>query len=172
MFRHRSSLPLVSVIVPAFLFAAMCSAQTPPDFQREIRPILSNNCFFCHGPDEKERKGGEHGYRLDLAEGAFADLGGYKAIIPGKPEESELFKRITTKDEDDAMPPRKSGKKLTEREVALVRDWIKSGAKYTKHWAYEKPVRAAVPGKSAQSSVLGAQTPGTDARLAKLRTEH
>ena len=172
MFRHRSSLPLVSAIVPAFLFAAMCSAQTPPDFQREIRPILSNNCFFCHGPDEKERKGGEHGYRLDLAEGAFADLGGYKAIIPGKPEESELFKRITTKDEDDAMPPRKSGKKLTEREVALVRDWIKSGAKYTKHWAYEKPVRAAVPGKSAQSSVLGAQTPGTDARLAKLRTEH
>ena len=78
-------------------------AQTPPDFQREIRPILSNNCFQCHGPDEKERKGGEHGYRLDTAEGAFADLGGYNAIIPGKPEESELFKRITTKDEDDEI---------------------------------------------------------------------
>ena len=169
---HRFPLLLTSVIAPAFLFAALCSAQTPPDFQREIRPILSNNCFFCHGPDEKERKGGEHGYRLDLAEGAFADLGGYKAIIPGKPEESELFKRITTKDEDDVMPPRKSGKKLTEKETALLRDWIKSGAKYTKHWAYEKPVRPEVSGKSAQSSVLSAQSPGADAQVAKLRTEH
>ena len=157
MFCNRTSLPLASVIAPAFLFAALCSAQTPPDFQREIRPILSNNCFFCHGPDEKERKGGEHGYRLDLAEGAFADLGGYKAIIPGKPEESELFKRITTKDADDAMPPRKSGKKLTEREVALLRDWIKSGAKYTKHWAYEKPVRMVVP--TIASANLKVQNP-------------
>ena len=130
--------------MPALLLVQQASAQTP-DFQREIRPILSNNCFFCHGPDEKERKGGEHGYRLDLAEGAFADLGGYKAIVPGKPEESELFKRVTTKDEDDAMPPRKSGKKITEREVTLLREWIQSGAKYTKHWAYEKPVRPAVP---------------------------
>jgi hypothetical protein len=132
----------------SLLIAAHADAEGGPDFQREIRPILSNNCFFCHGPDEKERKGGEHGYRLDTAEGAdgaFADLGGYKGIVPGKPEDSELFKRITTKDEDDAMPPRKSGKKLTGREVALLREWIKSGAKYTKHWSYEKPVRPAVP---------------------------
>ncbi len=145
MTRYRIPLPLASVIAPALLLAVPVFSQTVADFQREIRPILSNNCFYCHGPDEKERKGGEHGYRLDSAEGAFADLGGYKAIIPGKPEESELFKRITTKDEDDAMPPRKSGKKITEREVALLRDWIKSGAKYTKHWSYEKPVRPQVP---------------------------
>ncbi len=144
MSRNRIPLPLTSLFLPALLLMQQASAQQP-DFQREIRPILSNNCFYCHGPDEKERKGGEHGYRLDLAEGAFADLGGYKAIVPGKPEESELFKRITTADEDDAMPPRKSGKKLTEKETALLRDWIKGGAKYTKHWSYEKPVRPAVP---------------------------
>ena len=145
MSRNRILLPLASVIVPALLLAQQACAQPQPDFQREIRPILSNNYFYCHGPDEKERKGGEHGYRLDTAEGAFADLGGYKAIIPGKPEESELFKRITTKDEDDAMPPRKIGKKLTEREVALLREWIKGGAKYAKHWSYEKPARPQVP---------------------------
>jgi hypothetical protein len=138
----RFLLPLAAAIAPSFLNTACAQA---PDFQREIRPILSNNCFYCHGPDEKERKGGEHGYRLDLAEGAFADLGGYKAIVPGKPEESELFKRVTTKDEDDVMPPRKSGKKLTEKETALLRAWIQGGAKYTKHWSYERPVRPAVP---------------------------
>ncbi len=145
MSRKRLPHPLASLIAPAFLLASHGLAQTPPDFQRDIRPILSNNCFQCHGPDEKERKGGEHGYRLDTAEGASADLGGYKAIVPGKPEESEVLKRILTKDEDDVMPPRKIGKKITDREVALLREWIKGGAKYAKHWSYEKPVRPAVP---------------------------
>ncbi len=145
MTSQRLPFPLAFAAAPVLSLAAGAFAQAPPDFQRDIRPILSNNCFHCHGPDEKERKGGEHGYRLDTLEGAFADLGGYKAIIPGKPEESELFKRVTTKDEDDAMPPRKSGKKLTEKETALLREWIKSGAKYSKHWSYEKPVRPAAP---------------------------
>ncbi len=169
MFCNRTRLPLASVIAPAFLFSALCSAQTPPDFQREIRPILSNNCFQCHGPDEKERKGGEHGYRLDTADGAFADLGGYKALLPGKPEDSELFKRVTTKDEDDAMPPRKSGKKLTEKETALLREWIRSGAKYTRHWSYEKPARPAAP--AVQNSKFKIQNPIDNFVFARLEKE-
>jgi len=145
MTRHLLPLPLISAIAPAFLLAADVFAQTPPDFQREVRPILSNNCFHCHGPDEAERKGGDHGLRLDTEEGAMADLGGYKAIVPGKPEESEVYKRLITHDADELMPPGKSGKKLTAREVDLVKRWIASGAKFAKHWAYEKPVRPPVP---------------------------
>jgi len=169
MTRHRTLFFLAFVIAPALLPVAVAPAQTPPDFQREIRPILSNNCFHCHGPDEKERKGGKHGYRLDTAEGAFEDLDGAKAIAPGKPGESELFKRITTNDEDDAMPPRKSGKKLTGREVALLRDWIQSGAKYTKHWSYEKPVRPQVP--VVQNSKFKIQNPIDAFILARLEKE-
>ena len=136
----------MTVRLPALIFAAATiSHAATPDFNRDIRPILSNNCFFCHGPDEKERKGGENGLRLDTAEGAAIDLGGYKAIVPGKPDESELLKRLVTKDDDEFMPPRKTGKKLTEKEVGLIREWIKAGAPYAKHWAYEAPKRSAVP---------------------------
>ena len=159
---------LLPTAVASILFATSPGfAQKAPDFQREIRPILSNNCFHCHGPDEKERKGGKHGYRLDTAEGAFEDLDGVKAIVPGKPEDSEVFQRITTGDEDDQMPPRKSSKKLTEREVGLLRAWIQSGAKFANHWSYVKPVRSEVPERSAQSSVLSPQSKDPN-----LRTGH
>ena len=84
--------------------AATLARGEKPDFNRDIRPILSNNCFHCHGPDEKERKGGTDGLRLDTAEGASADLGGYPAIVPGNPEKSEFFRRIITDDSDDLMP--------------------------------------------------------------------
>ncbi len=129
-----------------FAAAATLARGEKPDFNRDIRPILSNNCFHCHGPDEKERKGGKDGLRLDTPEGAFADIGGYAAIIPGNPEKSEFVRRITTDDSDDLMPPGKTGKKLTQREVGLLRDWIKAGGKYEKHWAYEPPVRKAEAG--------------------------
>ena len=152
---HHFPVPLAAA-ASALLSPALAAAA--PDFQREIRPILSNYCFQCHGPDEKERKGGTDGLRLDTVEGAFADLGGYKAIVPGKPEESELIKRLVTDDADEAMPPRKSGKKLTEREVTLLREWVKDGAKFANHWSYEKPVRPAVPEVGAQSPVPGAQS--------------
>src|SRR5881296_3381775 len=87
------------------------SALKPVDFDRDIRPILSDTCFACHGPDEKERKAR---LRLDLKEGAFKPLksGGY-AIVPGHPEQSEIIARATTRDEDEVMPPPKSGKKPT-----------------------------------------------------------
>ncbi|NOY00579.1 MAG: DUF1553 domain-containing protein [Verrucomicrobia bacterium] len=112
-------------------------------FNRDIRPILSDACFHCHGRDEHERKGE---LRLDTSEGAHADLDGRFAIVDGRPLESELFKRIMTQDEDDIMPPSDSHKKpLTKHQVALVKKWIEQGAEYQGHWAFIKPVRPAVP---------------------------
>ena len=122
------------------------AADKPVDFTRDIRPILSNNCFFCHGPDAKERKGGKDGLRLDTADGIQADLGdGKKAVVPGHPEQSGLIHRITSTDPDEVMPPKSSGKKLTPHEVELLNAWVKQGAKYAAHWSYIKPVRPAIP---------------------------
>ena len=86
--------------------AARLAAGAGVDFNREIRPILSANCFACHGPDAAERKAD---LRLDVKDGAFADLGDHRAIVPGKPEESELIRRVSSADPDEAMPPADSG---------------------------------------------------------------
>ncbi len=110
------------------------------DYNRDIRPILSNNCFLCHGPDEAHRKAK---LRLDTRDGALKDLDGYSAVVPGKPDISELVIRIL--DSDDPMPPTKSGKKLTDREIGLLKKWVEQGAGYAKHWSYAKPQRPAPP---------------------------
>ena len=112
------------------------------DFSRDVRPILSNNCFQCHGPDEKVRKAG---LRLDTEAGALADLGGHAALVPGKPDESEIVRRVSGTGPGRLMPPRKSGKKLTPHEVDLLTRWVKQGARYAGHWAYVRPVRPAEP---------------------------
>jgi hypothetical protein len=111
----------------------------------DIRPILSDKCFACHGPDAQKR---EAGLRLDLAEGAYAKLKDNKgfAIFPGKPEQSEVYRRITSSDPSYQMPtPESHLGLLNESEVSLVREWIKEGARYEKHWAFEVPVLPAVP---------------------------
>ncbi len=119
------------------------------NFAREIRPILSNNCFHCHGPDDKNRKGnGDKGLRFDTEEGAFAALDSGFALVAGHPEKSALVERILTTDKDEVMPPRKTGKKLTPEEIALLRRWIQEGAAYAGHWAYAKPVASPVPNVS------------------------
>jgi len=125
--------------------AASSSAQV--DFNRDVRRVLSENCFKCHGPDPKERKGAKKlgGLRLDTTDGARLDLGGYAAIVPGHPEKSELIKRITTNDPDDKMPPPKSGKKLQPNEIALLTKWVEQGAKYSLHWSLAKPTHPALP---------------------------
>jgi hypothetical protein len=115
------------------------------DFNRDVRPILSNNCYFCHGPDENERKGGDAGLRLDVAADAYADLGGRRAIAPGKPDESELLRRILSNDESEHMPPAGKGKKLSAEQVETIRAWIAQGAKFANHWSYEPPVRTPLP---------------------------
>ncbi len=108
----------------------------------DVRRILSQNCFACHGPDAKERKNGGKTLRLDLPESAKAERGGLTAIVPGRPEKSELIARITTTDLDDKMPPPDSGKKLTVEEIALLKKWIAQGAEYARHWSYVQPRRS------------------------------
>ncbi|WP_437187577.1 DUF1553 domain-containing protein [Planctomicrobium sp. SH668] len=115
------------------------------DFNREIRPILSNNCYQCHGPDEAERNGSHPEFRLDTRDGATLDLGGYFAILPGNPEASELIARVTSSDPESQMPPPSLGKKLTPDEIALLNEWIKQDAEYAPHWSYQKPVRPDLP---------------------------
>jgi hypothetical protein len=112
------------------------------EFNRDIRPILSDTCFNCHGPDQKKRKADLH---FDTKEGAFADLGGYRAIVPGNLDKSELFRRISAEDEAERMPPVRSGRKLTRRQIELFRRWIEQGAKWQKHWAFISPKRPALP---------------------------
>jgi hypothetical protein len=120
------------------LSAANAAAQPGTiDFSRDVRPILSDKCFACHGPDDKVRKGD---LRLDTRDGAIAN-----AIVPGKPEASTFIERIATKDAGEAMPPEKFGKKLTAKEVEILTQWVKESAPYAVHWAYVKPVRPPVP---------------------------
>ncbi|MDX1953562.1 MAG: DUF1549 domain-containing protein, partial [Verrucomicrobiota bacterium] len=111
-------------------------------FNRDIRPILSDACYQCHGPDKATRKAK---LRLDTEEGAYADRNGSRAIVPGRPEESEVLKRLTTHDPDEVMPPADSPKKLKPEQILLIKEWIKQGAKYEGHWAYIPPVKSAIP---------------------------
>lgn len=131
----RQFLNVVVRLAPVVIILAsqLVSAQEV-DFQRDVRPILSDKCFFCHGPDPKTR---EAGLRLDIEASAKEDLGGYFAIVPGKPDESELVTRIHS-DDDDIMPPEESEKHLSKKEKEILSRWIKQGAKWAKHWAYEK----------------------------------
>ncbi len=110
------------------------------EFNRDIRPILSDNCFTCHGPDSSER---EADLMLHIAAGAIADLGGYAAIVPGKPEESELVNRIN--DSEDPMPPVDSHKSLDKAEAEMLTRWIAEGAEYSAPWTYEPPVKEEPP---------------------------
>ena len=138
----------------SFLFtsavALTADAWAKVDFTREVRPILSETCFQCHGPDKKKRKAK---LRLDLPEGAAADLGGYQAVVPGKPGESELVARITTKDEDDHMPPQKSGKKLDPKQIEILKQWIAEGGEYEAHWAY-RPIEKSAPPKVEKTNFV------------------
>jgi hypothetical protein len=119
------------------------AADKPIDFNRDIRPILSDTCYKCHGFDEKERKGG---LRLDTQEGALAKLeSGSHAVVPGKSAESELFVRITSQDPNEKMPPPNSGRSLTPQQIDLLKRWIDGGAKMRGHWSFTAPVRAEPP---------------------------
>ena len=118
------------------------SAESKIDFNRDIRSILSNNCFFCHGPDEKHR---EAELRLDTKAGAFHSVDGKAALVPGNLKESELIQRILTNDVDERMPPADSGKTLKTQEIELLKQWVEQGATWQDHWAYIKPERAPLP---------------------------
>jgi hypothetical protein len=131
------------------LFASAVHAQTPAaqkhsiDFNRDIRPILSDACFSCHGPDEQQRKGK---LRLDLREGATGKArSGAHAIVPGNFADSELLKRILTDNASEKMPPPKTKKVITEAQIDLLKKWIAEGANYQEHWAFVAAKRPALP---------------------------
>jgi hypothetical protein len=109
------------------------------DFDREVRPILSDNCFACHGPDENQRKAK---LRFDTKDGAFAKPG---VITPGDASKSKLYQRVSSKDQDMVMPPPASEHKLTEKQIETIRRWIDEGARWDEHWAFIPPKRPEIP---------------------------
>jgi hypothetical protein len=135
-------LPAALAAAPPTAGAAEPQAPGAVEFNRDVRPILSDACFHCHGPDRAKRKAS---LRLDLEEGATADLGGYRAIVPGKLDESELYRRITSDDPTEHMPPPDSGRALNPRQVAVLKAWIEQGAKWQKHWSLIAPRRPELP---------------------------
>jgi hypothetical protein len=113
------------------------------DFDRQIRPILSENCFNCHGPDAKERKAR---LRLDTREGALATLrGGGHAVVPGRSADSALIERVRSDEPGERMPPPRTKKRLTAQQIQLLRRWIDEGAKWSQHWSFIPPQRPPLP---------------------------
>ena len=136
---------LVRPSLVALGFASLLAAQAPDTirFGRDVRPILADRCFRCHGPDEAERKAG---LRLDTRAGATAERDGGAAIVPGSPERSRLWQVVHSDDPGERMPPPSSGKPaLTEAQVATLSRWIAAGAEYEPHWAFVPPRRPDVP---------------------------
>ncbi|MFM8358489.1 MAG: DUF1549 domain-containing protein, partial [Verrucomicrobiota bacterium] len=119
------------------------AAPDGPDFIREVRPILSRHCFKCHGPDDTTRKGG---LRLDDREAALRPAtSGAHALVPGRPEASELVRRLASADPDEVMPPPATKAVVTAAEKETLRRWILAGAGYQAHWAFLPPVAAPLP---------------------------
>ena len=126
-------------------------------FSRDILPILSDNCFSCHGPDEGARKAK---LRLDTQAGALgAGKSGEVAVVPGDSAKSELIRRLVTADPDDVMPPPKSNRHLTSQQVELIRRWIDQGAAWGRHWAFETPRRPAATTHGSSRHSLGDVAP-------------
>ena len=144
--------PVLLIILLAGPGMRESNAASAPDFNRDIRPILSDKCFRCHGPDENERKGGLNGLRLDSVQGAREDLGGGAfAIVPGKPEKSELMARVTSTDEEEVMPPPETHKILRPSDIAMLEQWVREGAIYEDHWAFVPPQRPVEPVNAARA---------------------
>jgi hypothetical protein len=124
----------------AIALTAPVMAEEQISYNKHIRPILSENCFYCHGQDPNTREGD---VALHLAEFAYKDHKGITPIVPGNTEDSEVIFRIF--DAADPMPPEDSNRSLTDKEKALVRKWVEQGAKYEDHWSFVKPTKATVP---------------------------
>ena len=157
--------PLLSTALLFTTLLASARAEEKVQFNRDIRPIFSDTCFQCHGPDEKERKAG---LRLDTRETAVKPSeSGEIAIVPGEPEASELVKRLTTADKDDLMPPRKLHKTITPAQIEKVKLWIAQGAEYQGHWAFLAPQRPKVPDVADKAAVRNPIDNFIRTRLAK-----
>lgn len=139
-----SKLLVIAVVVSGLMLPSPAHAQGRRiDYNRDIRPLLSDLCYKCHGPDEKERKAG---LRLDTQLGVEANVdSGLAVIVPGKSAESELFVRITATDPNEKMPPPALGKNLSPQQIDLIKRWIDEGAIMRGHWSFVAPVRTQPP---------------------------
>ena len=146
----KKPLPIAALTFAVLVVAAPRATEADTiDFNRDIKPILSDKCYACHGPDSGQRQGGgEDGLRLDTKAGAFADLDGHFAIVPGDLKASELIKRITSDDEDEVMPPADHLKSLSASERQRLIDWVQQGANWSSHWAYAVPKSGTRPAKN------------------------
>ena len=133
---------MTPVVLGLLLWGGAAPAADKVDFNRDIQPILSENCYHCHGPDKAERKGG---LRLDEEKAAKESKDGVTAILPGRSADSEVIKRIFSHDPDEVMPTPKSNRRLTEPQKQLLRRWIDDGAAWGKHWAFERITAPQVP---------------------------
>jgi hypothetical protein len=134
---------LCALFLPSLLHAQNPGAKPNVEFNRDIRPILSKNCYACHGPDSKSRT---TKMRLDKRESAITKhKSGDAPIVPAKPDESELIRRVGSDDETVRMPPKETGNRLTPEQIATLKRWIAEGANYTEHWAFVKPVQKPLP---------------------------
>ena len=132
-----ASMATLLCVMPAIL-----AAEEKLDFSRDVRPILSQYCFPCHGPDKEQRKAK---LRLDVAESAMAERQGVRAIVPGDLEESELAYRVAPDFADDIMPPARAKHPLSEEQITILRRWISEGAAYADHWAFAPPAKSKLP---------------------------
>ncbi|MCA9146164.1 MAG: DUF1549 domain-containing protein, partial [Planctomycetales bacterium] len=130
--------------IAALIVGMSVSTVTGADlnFNRDILPILSDTCFKCHGPDEAERKAD---LRLDTREGLFRSSDDFQVVVPNHPAKSELYRRLTSEDPDERMPPPDSKRELSEHQVASIRRWIEQGAPWEQHWAFNPPRRSPLP---------------------------
>ncbi|QEL16510.1 DUF1553 domain-containing protein [Limnoglobus roseus] len=157
-------LPLV---VLGWLLLPTAGAAAEVDFARDVLPILSEKCFFCHGPDEAARKAG---LRLDTKDGAFRKKKDRTMIVPGKSAESEVISRIVSKDADEQMPPPDSNRTLTPRQIETLKKWVDEGATWGQHWAYV-PLPRAVVVPEVQSSKFKVQRSIDNFILSRLEKE-
>jgi len=134
----RISTQIIAISLTSCFLAEASEAAEGIDFNRDIKPILSENCYFCHGPDAGERKAD---LRLDTFEGAVAEV-----VVPGDPDESELIARVFSEDPDERMPPPEAKISLGADEKAMLKEWVASGAEYAEHWSFVPPQKLALHG--------------------------
>ena len=163
------SVTLASTLLLSLQLSAGCRRQSKPpppvpvaagpklSFNEHIQPILSENCYACHGSDARARKGE---LRLDRPTDAFAPRKHGPAIVKGDPDHSPVIQRLLTKDPEEIMPPKESHKTLKPEEIAMLQQWVREGAVYEDHWAFVPPHRPAEPSTSDNRSTMRRKAAG------------
>ena len=163
-------LTALSIFLSTLVGINISKAKEKIKFNRDIRPLLSDNCFACHGPDEHERKAK---LRLDIGEGGgFKDLDGFQAIVPNDPSNSEIIARMLSDDEDEIMPPPETGKKLNKEQIELIKQWINEGAEYEGHWSFTSPSKTTKTEGHPVDHFIGAELKNQGFEIYQRSDEH